>query len=262
MAYSYPEEYEAQPPRRGRRPLVVLVVVLLVLGGLFVVADRAAAAYAERAVGDQVRQEVAQQKVQSSNPEVTVGGFPFLTQVAAGRYESISILLRNVRGNVNGNGISLPELHVDARNVKASIQTLRTGQGEVIAETVKGTGTITYASLAELINRPGLTLAEQNGKLAVKAPLDVFGQRFTVTGTGNLTVSKGQVQIRFDELTAEGLPQATLAHNLISQFAQQISINVPLPHLPFKLDVQQVRPRPEGLEVTATAKNVPLRSAG
>ncbi|MEV4544952.1 Protein of unknown function [Micromonospora echinaurantiaca] len=261
MAQDYP--YEERPRRRGRKVLITLVVLLLVLAGLLVVADRVAAGVAERAIADQVRQEVAKQDAQSAPPEVEVGGFPFLTQVLDGRYERISIVLRNVQGSVQGDAVSVPRLDVDARDVRASLDTIRSGQGEVVAETVNGTGTISYDSLAKLLDRPGLRLAEQNGRLAVTAPVDILGQRLTVTGTADITVGKeGQVSLRFNDLDAEGLPNVPLARTLLSNYAKGISVDVPLPDLPFQLTVREVRPLPEGLAVTADARDVPINSAG
>ncbi|GAB3797217.1 LmeA family phospholipid-binding protein [Micromonospora zhanjiangensis] len=262
MADSY-QEYEGRPRRRGgRRVLIGFVVLILVLGGLLVVADRLAVGFAERAIADQVRQEVAKQQVQASGPDVKVGGFPFLTQVVNGRYEAISIVLTDLSGNVEGKAVSLPKLDIDARNVKASMDTLRTGQGEVVAESVKGTGTITYDSVTKLIDRKGIKLAGQDGKLTVTGPvqLPVVGE-MTVHGTANLAVQKGQVVIKFERLTADGLPNIPLVQGAISTYAKQLSINVPLPPLPFGLKVQEVRPLPEGLAVTAAAQNVPLRSS-
>ncbi|MFI5487998.1 DUF2993 domain-containing protein [Micromonospora echinaurantiaca] len=261
MAQDYP--YEERPRRRGRKVLITLVVLLLVLAGLLVVADRVAAGVAERAIADQVRQEVAKQDAQSAPPEVEVGGFPFLTQVLDGRYERISIVLRNVQGSVQGDAVSVPRLDVDARDVRASLDTIRSGQGEVVAETVNGTGTISYDSLAKLLDRPGLRLAEQDGRLAVTAPVDILGQRLTVTGTADITVGKeGQVALRFNDLNAEGLPNVPLARTLLNNYAKGISVDVPLPDLPFQLTVREVRPLPEGLAVTADARDVPINSAG
>ena len=264
MADSYPaydEAHRERPRRRrGRRLLSTLLVLLILLAGLLVVADRVAAGFAERAIADQVTQEVAKQEIQSSAPQVTVGGFQFLTQVFAGRYESISILVRDVQGPVQGRSLVVPELEVDARNVTASIETLRTGQGEVIAETVEGTGTIAYASVAEFINQPGLTLTEEAGRLLVSAPLTVLGQELTLTGAADLRVDEGRVFLGFDDLAAEGLPDNQLARQAINAYARQISVELPVPAMPFDLQVQEVRTLPEGLAVTATAQNVPLSS--
>ncbi|XBP93085.1 DUF2993 domain-containing protein [Micromonospora sp. CCTCC AA 2012012] len=261
MAEAYPA-YEERPRRRGRKVLVTFVVLLLVLAGLLVVADRVAAGVAERTIADQVKQEVAKQNAQSSAPKVQVSGFPFLTQVLAGKYQHISIVLTDVQGPVQGQAVSVPRLDVDARNVRASLDTLRSGQGDVVAERVDGVGTITYDSLAKLLDRPGLTLGERGGKLVVTAPVDVLGVKLTVNGIAEVTVNNGKVALRFNDLTAEGLPNLPLARQVLTNYAKGISIDVPLPKLPFQLNVRKVEPKPEGLTVTADARDVPINSVG
>ncbi|HEX5597813.1 MAG TPA: DUF2993 domain-containing protein [Micromonosporaceae bacterium] len=247
-------------PRWGRRLLVTAIVLLVVVIGPLLVADRVAAGYAERVLADRFAQQIAGQQIESSHPEVEVAGFPFLTQVLAGRYESISILLRDVQAAVGNDRVHLSELAIDARGVVASIDTLRSGQGEVIAESVEGNGILAYDSVAQLMNRPGLRLTEQKGKLIVTAPVEVLGQEFTLNGTANLTVDDGVVQVRFDELTAEGLPSSPRARSLVDGYAKQISVDIPLPELPFQLDVQQVQALPQGLAVTVRAEDVPLNA--
>lgn len=262
MAETYPAyaETSEQRPRRRRWPLVLAIILLLVLGGLFVVADRAAAGFAERAVADQVRQEIAKQDAQASSPQVTVGGFPFLTQVVAGRYESISIRLPELQVAYEGNTIDLSGLDVKARNVRASLDTLRSGTGAVTAQTVESSATLAYDSLVELIGRPGLTLAEQGGKLLVTAPFEAAGKQFTVTGTAEPRVGNGRLLIRFSSLTSADLPRLPQVQALLGGYARQISLDVDLSDLPLNLEVRDVRALPEGLAVTAVATDVPLNS--
>jgi hypothetical protein len=258
VTQTYYAEETRPRKRRGRRALITLLIVLIVIAGLLFAADRVAANFAEKAIADQVAQEAQQQGVQSSQPRVDVGGFPFLTQVLEGNYEEIGIVLNDVRGNVDGRELTVPELDVVARDVKASLETLRTRQGDVVATSVEGTGTISYASVAELVDQPGLELTERNGQLVATAPVELLGQRFTLTGAAELTVAEGQIQIRFRDVQAEGLPDVPAAQRVISGFAENLGINVELPDLPFRLDVQSVEPTPDGLLVTATAQNVPI----
>jgi hypothetical protein len=249
----------ARPRRRGRRLLIILLILLLVLAAALVVADRYAVRFAERAIATQVSQETTRQGIKSGPPAVTVNGVPFLTQVLSGRYQSVVLVWRDVQLTVPGGTdvVQVPALSVNAKDIAASINTLRTGQGKVTAGSVDGTATIAYDSVVKLVNRPGLTLKEQGGKLRVTTPVQVLGQQFTVQGTANLKVSNGEVALSFSDLAVNGLnnPAMRLA---VEAAASQIAIQLPLPALPFNLQVQEVRPLPEGLAVRATAQNVPL----
>lgn len=257
--YTY-EPAPARPRRRwGRRLLIVFIVLLVVLGGLLVVADRVAASVAERAISDRVAQELTRRDIQSSTPVVGVGGFPFLTQVLDGKYKSITIGLRDLEGAVEGDSVRVPKFDATARDVTASIDTLRSGEGDVVAQTVTGTGTIEYASVVDLMNAPGLRLSERDGRLFATGPVEFAGQRITVSGSASdVTYENGRVRIRFDQVTAEGVSQLPGIQALLNQFARQLSVSFALPELPFKLDVSEVRARPEGLVVDGRATNVPL----
>ena len=260
MTTTYYAEETRPRRRRGRRALITLLVLLIVVVGILIVGDRVAANFAEQKIAEQVSQEVAAQNAQAAPPEVSVSGFPFLTQVLAGRYEKISIVMRDVKGDVNGDSVSMPKLDVVAHDVSASIDTLRSGQGDVVAKTVDGTGTISYDSVTGLIDQPGLKLSEREGKLVASAPVEVLGQQFTVSGSAELSVKGKQIQIRFADATAEGLPAVPLAQQVVGNFIKQISINVDVPTLPFQMVLKEVHATPEGLAVTATANDVPITS--
>lgn len=260
MTQTYYADDVAPPKRkrRGRRVLIGFLIMLILIAGILVVGDRVAAGVAERAIAERVSQEAARQNVQASQPRVDIGGFPFLTQVLDGTYEEIGIVLNDVRGRVDDRELTVPTLNVVARDVHAPLSTLRSRQGDITAATVEGTGTITYASVVELVEQPGLELAERDGRLVATAPVELLGQRFTLNGTADIAVAEGQIQIRFEDVTAEGLPNVPAAQQVVSAFARNLGINVELPDLPFQLNVQDVRPTPEGLAVTATAENVPI----
>jgi hypothetical protein len=260
------ETYGSARPRRrwGRRLLITLIVLLIIIGGILLVVDRFGASYAEREISDRVAQQVANQDARSAKPDVTVKGVPFLTQVLAGKYQEIQIELADFAGPAgNGKTIKMPLLDIRAKDVRAPLDTLRSRQGDIIATTVTGEGTIDYATLETLVDREGVKLGEKDGKLAVTAPVTVLNQQVTVNGTANLTVVKGNtIQMRFEQVTAEGLPAIPLVQNLLSSYAKQISVDIKVPALPLKLAVQKVQPTPSGLVVTAAADEVPLNAGG
>jgi len=257
---------ERRRPRKrwGRRLLITFIVLLILLGIVAAVVDRFGKSYAERVIGDRVSEQVANQKATSEKPVVTVEGVPFLTQVLKGEYQEIKIELTDFAGPAgNGKTIKMPLLDVRAKDVRAPLDTLRTRQGDIIATTVTGAGTVDYATLAELTDREGVKLGEKDGKLAVTGPVEVLNQTVQVNGTANLEVVEGNVvRIRFEQVTAEGLPDIPLVRNLLNNYAKQVSFDVKVPELPLKLVVQKVQPTADGLVVTAGASEVPLNAGG
>lgn len=254
----------ARPRRRwGRRLLVTLIVLLIIVGGILVVADRLGVSFAEREVATRVAQQVADQGASSAEPEVTIEGIPFLTQVLDGKYQEIKILLRDFAGPAGQNRtIKMPLLDVRAKDVRADLNTIRTGQGQVTATSVTGTGTVGYDNLSALVGKEGVQLSEKDGKLLVTAPLTVAGQKTEVTGTANLTVAGNKVQMRFEQVTAPGLPNVPFIKNLLNSYARQISVDLEVPALPLGLKVTKVQPTPAGLVVDAGAGEVALTNGG
>jgi LmeA-like phospholipid-binding len=253
-----------RPRRRGRGLLITLIVLLVIIGIVLFVGDRVGRSYAERIISDKVSEQVSNQKATSEKPDVTIEGFPFLTQVAHGRYDEIKIELADFSGPADQNGtkkIKLPLLDIRAKDVQASLDTLRSG-GNIVAGTVTGTGTIDYQQLASLVDQPGLTLTEKNGQLTGAAKVQVLGQSLNVTGAAKLTVADGVVHVRFANVDSPDLPDIPGIKALVAGYADKLGIDVRVPALPLKLKVQQVQPQADGLRFTAGASNVTLNSSG
>jgi len=255
---------QRRPRKRwGRRLLITFIVLLIIVGGLLVALDRFAVSYAERRISDEVTTQVADQKATSEKPEVTIEGVPFLTQVADGKYQEIKIQLANFAGPAGrGKTVRIPLLDVRATDVIAPLDTIRSGRGEIKAATVTGSGTIDYTQLTSLIGQPSLKIAEKDGKLVGSAPVQALGQTFNASFTATLTVGNGVVQLRFTDVTADGLPNVPLVRSAINAYARRLGVDLKVPTLPLKLTLQKVEPRPDGLHITAGANDVALNSAG
>lgn len=251
--------------RRGRGLLITLIILLIIIGGVLFAADRVGRSYAQRIISDKVSEQVANQKATSQKPDVTIEGFPFLTQVLHGRYDEIKIELADFSGPADQNGtkkIRLPLLDIRAKDVQASLHTLQSG-GNIVAGTVTGIGEIDYPQLVELIGQPGVKLAAKDGKLTGSAPVQVLGQTVNVTGTAELTVKSGNVvQVRFSNVSAAGLPDNPLVKGLINSYVNKLAFDLKVPALPLKLTVQNVEAQADGLKVTAGAADVALNSSG
>lgn len=78
-------------PRSGRR-VRRIVTVVLVVAAVLVGADLAGAAFAEHTVSQKAREQLNL----DSDPEVGIGGFPFLTQAISGEYGHITVEAKSV----------------------------------------------------------------------------------------------------------------------------------------------------------------------
>jgi hypothetical protein len=235
-----------------RRMLVGLVVAVVLLA----VADRVAAWAAQRAVADQVATELASYQVESQPPEVIFRGVPFLTQVAAGRFESVTLRLRDV----GSSGVRLPLVELTATGVTAAASTLIDRAGPIDAERVDGSATIGYASVTALTDLTALDLsAGDDGSVRVRLPAELAGNQVAVVGTAEVSVVDGVVQLRVGELAIEGVAELPgPAEALVADVARRLSVTVPLPPLPYGLTVESVRATPAGLVVAVRAADVPL----
>jgi hypothetical protein len=237
------------------RALRRILIVLVVLGVLLVVADRVGAWVAQRVVAEQVENELVDNQVESEPPEVTVDRAPFLTQVMAGEYESVTLRLRNV-GTDN---VRLPQVELTATGVTASAGSLISREGSIVADRVDGTATIGYASVVALTELEGLELgAAEGGQLRVRLPTDLLNQPVVLVGTADLAVADGAVQLSVGQLEVEEPPLPPGAESQVEVLIEQMSVTVQLPELPYGLNIDDVAAEPSGLVVQVSAVDVPL----
>lgn len=223
------------PPTRARRTgrrILILIIVLLAILGLLLGLDRAAAAITADRIAAKLQTEgfpVA--------PNVTVEGFPFLTQL--------------IRRHLDGIQVIAPEFPVGS--VTASIDvhatdiTLDSGyQSGTIAQ-VNGTGLITFASLAKLpalASVPGLKISSA-GPHMVKLSANLAILAASAIARVKLV---NPHEIALGLVSASGVPAALLdpIRHLIVQ----------IPALPLGLTVQSVTVNPQGVVIRVTGSNV------
>ncbi|OLB65338.1 MAG: hypothetical protein AUI10_07250 [Actinobacteria bacterium 13_2_20CM_2_72_6] len=154
---------------RGRKIWIVLLILVVVLGGLFVASDRIAAYAAERTIASQTKKELVARDITSpSDPTVAVGGFPFLTQVARGRYDKITIHV----DHPTSQGVTLDALDITAKGVNASTDALMNGTGQITADDVSGTTSLGWDAVNKLMKTSGFG---GSGATARRCPTAGYG---------------------------------------------------------------------------------------
>ncbi|MCM3884838.1 DUF2993 domain-containing protein, partial [Frankia sp. R82] len=251
-----------RPRRRRRRILPIALIVLIVL---FVVGDRVGVVIAKGQMRKQIKAGVAE-NLKPGDPvptitSVSIGGFPFLTQVLFGKFTDIGVGLDGIP--TPGPKISSVKAHLRGVHVPLG-DALTDNVGTVPVDDVRATVGITYADL-------NAYLATQNPKVQV-APVD-GGKQVKVTGTADIP-GFGSQQIggvTTFEVTDNKLsliPSALSVEGNGLNFSIPVpgdllkgvlgSVPIPVSGLPFHLNIVDASTNGTGLSLTATAKDVVL----
>ncbi|NUR74136.1 MAG: DUF2993 domain-containing protein [Hamadaea sp.] len=239
-----------------RRFLITAVILVAILGAGVFAMDRAVAAYAEDQIKTQTVAEVSRRGMRSDEPSVDVGGFPFLTEVVAGKYDQIVITLPNL----SGQGMTLPKFTLTASGVNAPLETLRSGDGTITADKVTGTAVVPWDVVVKQTKFKDLKLsADPDGTLKVAGEATLGGFTVPLTGSAKVTLA-GPTKLRVQVTDLQGTdPNVNaLIKGLIAAYMDKLVFDFSLPKLPYDLRLQKVTPTPAGLDITAYAENVPL----
>ncbi|GAA1015356.1 hypothetical protein STXM2123_3926 [Streptomyces sp. F-3] len=240
------------------RALRILLIVAVVLGLLFVAVDRIAVHFAEDQAADRLRTT----ENLASTPEVSINGFPFLTQVASGELDDIKVGIESYEAST---GKGEQKIRID--DLEASMKGVRFSDGYRSATASEATGTalIAYDELLKAAKSestqiaPGVTsqvvgLSDGgNGKIKVDVVSTILGNKVPSTVFSSVTVRDNKVRVQ-----AEGLPEfggVQLAEDRIrsvTDFQQTID------QLPGGIRLDSVKVAKDGLEITVKGSNVRL----
>ncbi|WP_375492949.1 DUF2993 domain-containing protein [uncultured Jatrophihabitans sp.] len=229
--------------------LLVVAVVLVVLGVGLLVLDGRCATLAQQHAS-------AYLSAPFGHPAtVRVHGRPFLTQAVRGRYRDVEVLGRLRVGEIRDATLvaHLTNAYLPARDL------LGRRARELPCEHVEGRLVLPYDELARLARIPGLVLAFEGERLMASAALPVpgFSQLARVSGEAQLQLSGGaSVRLRIRGISVAGiaLPMAVL-----SQLLPSLDAPIPLPPLPYGLQVTDLTPTATGLVVDGSANAVVFR---
>jgi hypothetical protein len=173
-----------------RRWVKALTITVAVLAVLFVAADRLGVWVAEDYVANKAKQEYGFGNEADSYTHASIGGFPFLTQLATRDFDDVTLTVGNITADPDRQTAG-GYLHIGT--VRLSMRDLRVDAGLDGAEarTVTGTVTVSYRHLADAVARTVshgglLTLSAAPGAAspaAVRVRGTADGRPFSAIGT-------------------------------------------------------------------------------
>ena len=219
-----------------------LAIVVVVLAGLLVAADRVAATLAASAVEEQV---VASTSLASA--DVSIGGFPFLTQAIGGRYDSVSVVATGVAAG----GVTLDRLDTTLTGVSVPLSEVLSGSvSEVPVASVRAVALVSYAELSRRSGDRRLTVAPEGDRLRVTGSVSVLGQTVTASALSSVRVDGGAIVVTAESYS---VGNAAASEAISRALGGRLDLRIPVTGLPYGLQVSGVTVVPEGVEVAAAA---------
>lgn len=178
--------------RRHRRWPWVLLAVLVLLAVALVVADIAFRAYAQNEAASQIEQQLPENV--EGDVDVSIAGFSFLAQVAAGRLGEVTL---------DAPALTVSGIPIAAHVVATGVPTDLTKPVEDILATVS----LDQSAVDAVVTLPGdATLALGDGDVSYEGSVDVLGLSVGYRVTGEVSASGTDVVITPEnaELTQGG----------------------------------------------------------
>jgi len=221
-----------------------LLVTLLVLAAAAVGGDRVA----EHVAAGKAQDRLAAHGV--SDPQVDVGGFPFLTQLLSRHFTDVSM---------TGSAVAVNGTHAEQVRVRTTDVDVP-ASGAATAGTVHATLLVTYQEVLDRAGLRGLRMSPAGGgDVRLRGSVSALGSDVDVTTQATVRARGDRIEVvpRSFELADGGSVSGSLSALLTDRFG----VSYRLRSLPDGLSVRRVAAAPGGFLVTLVGTDVSLDSA-
>jgi hypothetical protein len=223
-----------------RRLLIGFLVVIL---AAVVVVDRVGAHVAAHVLAGELQSD----EHLTSRPSVSIGGFPFLTQVFAGKYDDVSVTAHGYR---TADGVTVTTLKAHLHGVHIPLSKALHGSVKTVkVDRVDGTAFVSFGDLSKYVAGKGLTVTFSR---ASSQGINLTG-RVPIAGRTRLVHSVVTVSVSRSVVTLSGSAQVHGA-------SVPVVVPIPVRKLPFRFTVTSVTIATNGISGTGRATDVVLGS--
>jgi hypothetical protein len=217
-----------------------LLVAAALLLGLLLLTDRVTAVIAANTVASQLQSAGGLRE----RPNVSIRGFPFLTQAFAGRYERVELEAHDLPDR----GLALRSMDVTVRGAHVPLRKALSGTVDAVpVESLTAVALVGFDELAQQSDLAEASVAPAGKQLELTARLTVFGRELTVTSRTAVTVDGGSLLLTPQSVEVEGGSNDAIDAALRDRLALKLSVG----SLPYGLRLTGVRVTKAGLVMTA-----------
>jgi hypothetical protein len=226
-----------------------LAVVVVVVGGTGVAADRLAVHAADNRIASVVQADVHL----AARPKVTVEGFPFLTQVAAGKYPHIVVRAGDVFADDPGGGATL---RLDFFNARIPASKVLHGQVSTVpVQHVTGSMDVPFTQLSAASGVAGLSglsaVPDESDEIQLAETVQVASVSVPAQLVARISVANDSISVAPVSVTAAGL--TPIPASVSGAVLAKAAFSVKLPGLPDGVQLTGFTIDASGISVTMSA---------
>jgi len=250
------------------RALRILLIVTVVLGGLFVIADRVAVGFAEDETADRLKTNEGL----STTPDVSIRGFPFLTQVIGGELDEVEVGITDYDADTSGAttgtgaGNAPDKIRIDNLTARMRGVAFSGDFTSAKAASATGTATVSYSELLKAAKAEPVEVAAGvtaqvvglsdggNGKIKVEVEATVLGRKLPqpLSVLSSVRVKGDTVEVHADSLPNLGVQLAEEKVRTITDIQQVID------DLPGGIKLDRVEAADKGVDIDVKGSDVDL----
>jgi LmeA-like phospholipid-binding len=230
-----------------------VVIALLVLLALLIAADRIALVVAERAAATTIQSSQHLERT----PSVSVAGFPFLTQLVAGRFGKVTLAASDVTVGQQGRTVRISTMTANLHGVDVARDL-----SSVRADTGTATAAVSYADLSATLGVPltyGGPSQDGAGRVTARTSVTVAGQQVSGSATAEVTIENGGLRFLSPQLTVDGAGSVPVPQPVADALSSVFGDPIALTRLPFGLTVRAVAADKQGVRIALTGSNLTFR---
>ncbi len=236
QGYQAPQDYRGPAPRTRRRrrrrwPWISLIAIIVIL----VAVDRVGVVIAENQMASQIQKQGFPTK-----PNVTIQGFPFLTQLAAKDFKTVVISASNVTEG---------PLEIASLNATIHGMHINSSFSGATLDSINGSALIKFTALAHAGGIPQGIMLSADGPDQIKATLN--------TPIGDLSVVAQVTKTGPDTLNVKVTQFGDVPPSLLGNLAD-FNVTVPKSALPAGLTIQSVSVTQQGVLITIVGHDTTL----
>ena len=206
-----------------------LGLVLVLLVGLLALADRLGAFAAERVVAMRIQED----QHLAVRPDVSIKGFPFLTQLVGGHYEHVDVTVHDLqRGSLH---VSKAVAHMYGADVSFDA-VVHQHVDRIVVDRATGEIDLDYPDVNRMLAGKHLRLSRGSG------------------GRVHVTATAGSASVDAD------FPLTVRGSSLDIALPGGISVQIPLPGMPFGITLKSATATGEGIVVRCATSGFVLRT--